>query len=453
MSGALAGLNDQELDEQLTKSWKAAQGFADQMKREPGKKGEVLESFNKSYEEFKASKREKQAREALVQFEREAEELRRPVDPGIQLKGGLETEDQDRVVSHARFNRSQRIRRLNLTPAQREAHREAFGAYMRGEMDLVRKHTEGLGEITAGKGRRTEKFALIEADESKGGILVPDDFRAELVGDLAIQATFRQAGVRVVSTTRQQVVWPLVKSPADDRYSSTVGGNWRREGEIGTTGGAPPTQDNPVFGGERIPIHIWMPDAIVISPEFFEDSALPVDSVLAELLAEVRALDEDSAFTMGDGIVKPLGILNDSDIAAINSGAANALKYGGILNLWAALRSPYRQTARWMMNSNSYAEILKLESTGGFPLFPPNSLPGTLLMKEVVFNEFMPDVAANATPIIFGAFQYYVIAERLDFRIARLTERYYPNVGIIAMSRVGGKAVRPRAFKKQRVAA
>jgi len=430
----VTALSDADLGLRLGQTFTAARGSAERMRAEPAKRGEHREAFDRAFAAFKVLRDEQQGRAALAEFRKSEEELAKPRGPRLVTRG-----------SAGFAHRS----RLTLDPEQQALHREAFVSYLRGERRKVEEAAEKLGSL-GGK----EKFALLEADETKGGFLIPDDLKAEVMKDLAVQAAFRIAGARVVSTSRQQIVWPSVKSnAADDRYSSNVAGSWRREGEVGTSGGAPPTQDQPTFGQERIPILIWQPDVIVVTQEFLEDDAIGVEAIIADLLAEVRALDEDSAFTDGDGVIKPLGLLRDPDISTVNSGVAGKLSYPGILKTWAALRAPYRQAAKWMMNSKTYAETLMLESSGGFPLFPPNSLPGTLLNKDVVFNEFMPDVAAGATPVVFGAFQNYVIAERVDFRLARLTERFWPNVALGATARVGGKTVRPRAFKKLKIAA
>jgi len=103
------------------------------------------------------------------------------------------------------------------------------------------------------------------------------------------------------------------------------------------------------------------------------------------------------------------------------------------------------------MNSSTYGDILQLESSGGFSLFPPNSLPGTLFNRPISFSEFMPDVGAGTVPIVFGDFSYYWVADRHQLRVQRLAERFAPNVGLLATARYGGQPVRSNAFRTQTV--
>lgn len=384
------------------------------------------EAFQKAFGEFKAAKQEADS----LASKREA------------------VEEYERATKPAAENQ---LRRLGLDPKSegtKELHRETFARYMKGGLSAA---SEYLHKVEAPR----EAFALLGTQDDLGGFLVPEDFRTEIVKDMAGYAVVRSAGARVVPTSKSQLVFPSIKRSTGSYpnvYSSNVAGNWRTEGAQGTDGSAPGRQNQPTFGQERIPVHIWQPDAIVLTEEFLEDAAVPVEAILAELIAEVKALDEDSAFLNGDGVVKPLGIQN-AGITTVNSGNASALTYGGLVDLYSALPQQYRGGACFVMSSSTYGELLKLNTgTGGVYVFPPNSLPGTLMGKQVYFSEFMPAVSASAEPIIFGDFKHFVIAERTDMRLKRLVERFAPNVGILATARVGGQVVRTNAFRIQTVA-
>src|SRR5262249_29320292 len=91
-------------------------------------------------------------------------------------------------------------------------------------------------------------------------------------------------------------------------YSSGLSGNWKAEGYV-VGGTAPPTQDQPTFGLERVPTHIWSPDVIEITIDLLEDAAIDLDAEVRGLLAEVKGLDEDWAFLKGPGGGLPQGIM------------------------------------------------------------------------------------------------------------------------------------------------
>lgn len=391
------------------------------------KKPELDEKFNRANKDATALCADVQRLEAHQAVETQAAAFSQPQNR-LQYKGGQN--DQDR---------------------KRDAHRRVFDTMLRHGTVRAMQELDQHGAFEP-----SEKHALLGSNDSLGGFLVPDDFRAELLKAEAGFAAVRGAGARVVPTSLQTLVFPTVTAGTDpystDLQSNAsvntgVGYNWKSEGH--TTGGtAPPLQNKPTFGNQRIPVHIWQPDAVEISQELLEDSVIPLDPLLAELFGEIKGLDEDWAFIRGSGVGQPEGILN-SGCSTIASGNASLLTYGGIINLWTGLPAQYRQNGSMLMNSATFGAILKFEDTGGTLIMPPNAAPGTLFMRPVTFSEFMPNVAASATPIAFGSFRHYVIAERTDMRIQRLNERFAPNVGFLPTARLGGQLTRREAFRLQ----
>jgi HK97 family phage major capsid protein len=401
-----------------------AHGFAQQMHEDPAHAKEHEAAFDKVFAEFANAKKDLQKLEAIQSVQEEYERIYKPA---------------------AR----EQLKRLGIKDAGTEGfnkmHSEAFSAFLRGgetaASAVLQKHNAPA-----------ETYALIGTVDDLGGFLVPEDFRTEIMRDLPGYTVVRQAGARVVPTSRDQLVFPAIKrnsgsAPNPNMYTSNYAGAWRQQGAIGTTGDAPPTQNQPTFGQERIPVHIWQPDAVVLTQEFLSDAVVPVDSIVAELIAETRGLDEDWAFLNGDGVDRPQGLLS-AGLTAVNTGSATDVTYAGLIDLYVGLPAQYRGGAGFIMSSATYGNCLKLNTgTGGWYIFPPNTLPGTMFTKPVYFSEFMPAIGSGNKPIIFGNFRHYVIAERMDLRIQRLVERFAPNVGLLPTARVGGQVVRTNAFR------
>jgi HK97 family phage major capsid protein len=298
------------------------------------------------------------------------------------------------------------------------------------------------------------RMALSAIVGDRGGFAIQDVFMDELVKDLAGFAVIRP-NARVRQVPGMAALFLTIASGTDP-YPSGLSGSWRSPDWL-VDGALPPVQNQPTFGRERVPLHMWAPDAVVIPLELLESSAVELEQEIRMLFAETKALDEDSGFINGTGVNSPMGVVTDAAnalITTVNSGAANGQSYTGILDLYTALPAQYRMRARWLMNSLTYGLLLQLETTGGMVLFPPNTLPNTLWTRPVDFSEFMPDGNADGNhAVIFGDWSHYAIGDRTSLRFIRLTERFVPNIGLMAIGFTGGQVLKTAAFRAQTVGA
>jgi HK97 family phage major capsid protein len=79
-----------------------------------------------------------------------------------------------------------------------------------------------------------------------------------------------------------------------------------------------------------------------------------------------------------------------------------------------------------------------------------------LLAYQIFEAVDMPDVAANAFPIMFGDFaQAYWIVERLNIEIQRLVEKYATEgkIGFLFRRRVDAQVVLAESLRKMKIAA
>ena len=101
------------------------------------------------------------------------------------------------------------------------------------------------------------------------------------------------------------------------------------------------------------------------------------------------------------------------------------------------------------------AEIVLKDDTGRYLLVDPvsASAPMTLLGRPIVEAVDMPDVAANAVPIVFGDLQGYRVIDRVSFSLLRdpYSQAAKGQVRLHARRRVGGDGAHPHRFVKQKV--
>jgi len=187
-----------------------------------------------------------------------------------------------------------------------------------------------------------------------------------------------------------------------------------------------------------------------------DDAAVDVEQWLAEEVNTVFAEQEGAAFVSGDGVNKPTGFLaypvstqaawSWGRIAYVPTGAAGAFAAANpsdqLVDLIYALRSGYRQNARFVMNRRTQAAVRKLKATTGEYLWqPPASADqnATLMGFPVTEAENMPDIGADARAIAFGDFKRgYLIVDRVGVRILRDPYSAKPFVCFYTTKRVGG---------------
>lgn len=213
-----------------------------------------------------------------------------------------------------------------------------------------------------------------------------------------------------------------------------------------------------------------------------DDSFFNVEGWLAESLNEKFSIDENTAFTTGNGTAKPKGILAyttalttdptrafgtvqhvvTGEAAVFKTPSATVSPADCLVDLVYSLKAAYRQGAVLMMNKLTLAAVRKFKDAvdGEYIWTPPSGegiaagQAGTLLGYGVVENEDMPDIGANALCIAFGDFKRaYTIVDRMGTRVLRDPYSNKPYIHFYTTKRVGGFLADSNAIKLLKVAA
>ena len=294
------------------------------------------------------------------------------------------------------------------------------------------------------------KDVMVEAQGTLGGYAVPPNVQNEIITRLPGLVVVRGAGAVVITLVNSNSTDIPIYSGGDKRYRGRLRGQWGTETQQ-------PTEQYATLQMDSVQAHIYT-YKVPMSQSMVEDAANLV-SLVTDDIAITMGLDEDDVFLVGDGVGKPMGILpggvNKFDLAEVNSGAAAALTTVGIKKLKRGIASQYRKEGIWVGNSDTYSEIEVLQDGAGNFAFPDLSDEDMMLKRKAYESEALPDVAANAFPLIFGAMRGYRIVERLGFTIARMQDS---NTGLNKVEyhvrrRIGGRIMEPWCFALQKVAA
>lgn len=302
--------------------------------------------------------------------------------------------------------------------------------------------------------RQAIQAAMQSGSDGAGGYLAPVEWDRRVNKALEPVSPMRRLA-RVIPTTVRA-------------YSTLYSKDGWGSGWVGETAARPatatPTLDPLVFPHGEIYANPG------ITQNLLDDADFNLEAWLATEVAEEFGKQEGVAFLSGNGSNKPRGLLTyvdggDSDahhpggnLTVVPSGAAAALPAAdGLIDFVYGLPSPYRQNARWLMNSMTAAAIAKFKDGDGNYLWRETYVagqPATLLGYPVEIDENMPDVAAGALPIAFGDFQRgYVINDRQAIRILRDPYTNKPFVHFYTTKRVGGGVDDPKAIRLLKIAA
>lgn len=279
--------------------------------------------------------------------------------------------------------------------------------------------------------------ALQVGDDAEGGYLVPDEYERTLVQALEEENIFRKLAHTINTDSGERKI-PVVASKGT--------ANW-----IDEEGPYEDSDDN--FSQITIGAH-KLGTTIKVSEELLRDSVFDLDSYIASEFARRIGAREEESFFNGDGNGKPLGILaaNGGAEVGVTAASATAITADEIMDLYHALKAPYRSKAVWVMSDATVKAIRKLKDNTGNFIWQPGlteDKPNTLLGRPVYTSVYMPEPAAGAKTIAFGNFDYYWIADRQGRSFKRLNELYAKTgqIGFVASQRVDGKLVLPEAIK------
>ncbi|MBX9464104.1 MAG: phage major capsid protein [Aquamicrobium sp.] len=284
-----------------------------------------------------------------------------------------------------------------------------------------------------------EKKTLTVATPGTAGNLVQDDFSATILEKLRPASPVRQLA-RVVTVGSALLQIPRLVN--------------RVQPGIVTEVQAKPSSE-PTF--EQIDVKNFAMGVMTpVSRTALEDSAVNlVDFLQSHIVAEFGTL-ENEWFVTGNGTTQAEGVLTSAEVEDIE---AAAIGTDALLDVFYGVKSAYALNGAWLMNRKTMRVVRGLRDSDGNLLWQSGlqaGQPGLLLGKPVYECDYMPDVAENATPIIFGDFNRgYLITDRVSFEpFADYNTRFGEDIVVFGgRRRVGGKVVMGEALIKLKIAA
>ena len=283
---------------------------------------------------------------------------------------------------------------------------------------------------------------LLTTSDATGGALVPQMFSGLLVDALKF---YGPIAARVAQKVTDNKGVPMKISYANDTANGLT--------LLGTEGSTSPSETDPTFVSKILGVDTVTGGLVKVSFQEIQDSSFDLDTFIRQHFTTRYARGLEKVITVGtDSVGTTLpnqptgGLLALATAADTTASLAAGIGWDDLTTAFGALDPAYiGPDTAWVMNSNTRAYLIGLKDGFGRPYFTPDpTLDGPfqkLLGFDIVLDQAMPNMGANATPILFGDLKKsYMLRTDGQPSILRLNERYADQleVGFFLYTRVGG---------------
>ncbi|MFG2269130.1 phage major capsid protein [Streptomyces chartreusis] len=284
---------------------------------------------------------------------------------------------------------------------------------------------------------------------SDGGFLIPESLRSELLR-VSLETSVVRPRARVIPMETLRVPFPAIDSTTNVNsvYGGIVG-YWTEEG-------GQLTESQARFGRVTLEARKLTGFAKVPS-ELMQDSLVSFSAFINQLFPEALSFFEDTAFLTGDGVAKPLGVLNANCAVPVTRADANLVQFEDIVNMYARMLPQSLSRAVWVVSNNVLPQLLQMRIVqqnvagtenvgaaspglwlnGGQAIGSP---PMTLMGLPIVVSEKVPALggAGDISLIDFG---FYLIGDRQAMQARQSEERYFETdeIAFRIIERVDGR--------------
>lgn len=269
-----------------------------------------------------------------------------------------------------------------------------------------------------------------------GGFSVADEVMQAIERSMLTFGGMRQASRILPTATGGDLPWPTVNDTA-------------QTGELLAENTAAAQQDV-TFAQIVLKAYKYSSKEVLVAQELLEDTSVPIEALIGELLGERIGRITNTHFTTGDNSSKPQGVITGASNGK-TAASATAITIDEILDLFHSVDPAYRVGPKvaWMFKDSTFAAIRKLTKAdwaGSNPVWQPGlraGEPDLILGKPYFINQDMAAIATTTKSVLFGDFSKYLIRDVASFRLKRLVERYgeKDQVSFVAFSRHDGRVL------------
>lgn len=318
---------------------------------------------------------------------------------------------------------------------------EAVGAVLDGEFRGIADFFSSV----APEGRRSPdnrarwdriRNDYSSVDPATGGFLVPEVLRSTLLEN-SLETSIVRPRAMVVPMDGPSVPFPAIdETTHSGSVYGGITGTWVAEGD------AMPESEakfgRAVLKANKLVSYCEVPSELPMdAPQAFGgfiDNAMP----------KAITFFEDLAFLTGNGVGRPLGVLNSGNTALVavakeTSQAADTIKWENIVKMFSRMLPSSLGSAVWVAAIDTFPQLATMalviqnaagsDNVGGSAVWLNNGVSGppmTILGRPVYFSEKVPKVGDQGD-ISFVDFGQYLLGDRQQMRVESSTHYKFGN--------------------------
>ena len=291
--------------------------------------------------------------------------------------------------------------------------------------------------LRKGETRDLDTKALSAVHGDEGGYLVTPSLHKKIISSINAKSPMRKlASIETISTNALDIV--IQDGSFDSGWVAEV---------------APRVETHtPHLKQKRIMVHelYAQPKA---TQRLIDDSAIDIESWLADKLSDSFVRAENRSFILGDGNNQPTGILHYGNdvIERVKVAEKGKVNPDDILNLINSLSDEYLSNATLLMHRSTLSALQRLRDGNGRFIWQPSmteSTPETLFGIPVMCAGDIPILKGDTDAMVLADFKAaYKIVDRAGMGLMRDPYTDKPFIKFYAVKRVGGDVVESNAVK------
>lgn len=267
-------------------------------------------------------------------------------------------------------------------------------------------------------GDMIQKTTLTEQSGVVGGYTVPVEFMMQLQA-LAVQEEVVYPRARKIPMSARTIMIPALDHTTLQSAGNTafLGGmvmSWVEEAT-----NRPET--NPQFKQIELTAH-ELGGYVPVSNTLLADNAVALDALLTPLMAKGVGWHRDYAFLRGDGVGKPLGVLNAPASISVSRNAATSFKLVDAASMLSRLLISSMSNACWVMSQTVIPQLVQMTDAGNRVVWIPLSggatqaIPTTLFGLPIIYTEKLPALGTAGDAMLLDL-SAYLIGDRMQVEI------------------------------------